>query len=120
MLRSESWDRVSVRLARHFVRRSVLVAILGLLAATHAWAQATADNAGNSSSTQLEKVTVTAKKLEEQLRRHHIISLRLENVFDRQHASSLGTGVRDSDGSDYVYWNLGVPRTLSGRYTYKF
>jgi outer membrane cobalamin receptor len=53
-------------------------------------------------------------------KRHHIISLRLENVFDRQYASSLGTGVRDSDGSDYVYWNLGVPRTLEGRYTFKF
>lgn len=52
--------------------------------------------------------------------RHHIITLRLENVFDRQYASSLGTGVRDADGSDYIYWNRGVPRTLEGRYTYKF
>jgi outer membrane receptor protein involved in Fe transport len=52
--------------------------------------------------------------------RHHVISLRLENVFDRQYATSLGTAERDSDGSDYTYWNLGVPRTLQGRYTYKF
>ena len=52
--------------------------------------------------------------------RRHVVSLRLENVFDRQYATSLGTAERDSDGSDYTYWNLGVPRTLQGRYTYKF
>jgi outer membrane cobalamin receptor len=52
--------------------------------------------------------------------RHHIVSVRLENAFDRQYATSLGTAERDSDGSDYVYWNLGVPRTLQARYTYKF
>ena len=51
---------------------------------------------------------------------HHILTLRLQNAFDRQYASSLGTGVRDVDGSEYVYWNLGVPRTLQVRYTYKF
>jgi outer membrane cobalamin receptor len=52
--------------------------------------------------------------------RRHIISVRLENAFDRLYATSLGTAVRDSDGSDYTYWNLGVPRTLEARYTYKF
>jgi outer membrane cobalamin receptor len=52
--------------------------------------------------------------------RHHIITLRLENVFDRQYATSLGTGVSDADGSTYTYSNLGVPRTLEARYTYKF
>jgi outer membrane cobalamin receptor len=52
--------------------------------------------------------------------RHHIISIRLENLFDRQYATSLGTAERDSDGSDYTYWNLGVPRTLQARYTYRF
>ena len=52
--------------------------------------------------------------------RHHILSLRIENLFDRQYATSLGNGVSDADGSDYTYWNLGLPRTLEGRYTYKF
>ncbi len=53
-------------------------------------------------------------------RHHHLISLRIENLFDRQYATSLGTAESDVDGSDYTYWNLGVPRTLEGRYTYKF
>ena len=53
-------------------------------------------------------------------RHHHIITLRLENVFDRQYATGLGTAQSDADGSLYTYANLGVPRTLEGRYTYKF
>jgi outer membrane cobalamin receptor len=52
--------------------------------------------------------------------RHHIISLRLENVFDRQYATGLGTAESDVDGSTYTFANLGVPRTLEARYTYKF
>jgi vitamin B12 transporter len=52
--------------------------------------------------------------------RHHIISVRLENVFDRQYATALSTAERDSDGSFYTYGDLGVPRTLEARYTYKF
>jgi outer membrane cobalamin receptor len=51
---------------------------------------------------------------------HHIISLRLENVFDRQYATSLGTAQDDATGNYYTYQNLGVPRTLAGRYTYRF
>jgi outer membrane cobalamin receptor len=52
--------------------------------------------------------------------RHHIISLRLENVFDRRYATGLGTAESDVDGSTYTFANLGVPRTLEARYTYKF
>jgi vitamin B12 transporter len=52
--------------------------------------------------------------------RHQLITARLQNAFDRQYATSLGTTQRDSDGSDYTYWNLGVPRTFSIRYTYQF
>jgi vitamin B12 transporter len=52
--------------------------------------------------------------------RHHLITARLENAFDRRYAASLGTGQRDVDGSDYTYWNLGVPRTLEVRYSYRF
>ncbi len=53
-------------------------------------------------------------------KRHQTISVRLENVFDRQYATSLGSGVGDADGSNYTYWNLGVPRTFEARYTYHF
>jgi outer membrane cobalamin receptor len=52
--------------------------------------------------------------------RRNIITLRLENVFDQVYASGLSNAQRDSDGSTYTYWNLGVPRTFSLRYTYKF
>jgi outer membrane cobalamin receptor len=52
--------------------------------------------------------------------RHHKINVSLSNVFDTTYATSLGKGVRDADGSDYTYWNLGTPRTLSARYTYRF
>jgi vitamin B12 transporter len=52
--------------------------------------------------------------------RRNILSLRLENVFDQTYASGLGNAFRDSDGGRYTYWNLGVPRTFSLRYTYKF
>ncbi len=52
--------------------------------------------------------------------RRHTLNLRLENLFDKQYATSLGNAPRDSDGSDYTYWNLGVPRTASLRYTFKF
>jgi vitamin B12 transporter len=52
--------------------------------------------------------------------RRHTLNLRLENLFDKQYATSLGNAPRDSDGSGYTYWNLGVPRTASLRYTFKF
>lgn len=52
--------------------------------------------------------------------RHHSITARLENAFDRQYASSIGSATRDSDGSNYTYWNLGVPRTFQLRYNYRF
>ncbi len=52
--------------------------------------------------------------------RHHSITARLENVFDKQYASSIGSAERDSDGSNYTYWNLGVPRTFELRYNYRF
>jgi len=51
---------------------------------------------------------------------NHKINLALSNVFGTMYATSLGKGVRDADGSDYSYWNLGAPRTFSARYTYRF
>ena len=52
--------------------------------------------------------------------RHHSLTARLENAFDKQYASSIGSAERDSDGSNYTYWNLGVPRTFELRYNYQF
>ena len=52
--------------------------------------------------------------------RSHKISLALSNVFGAMYATSVGKGVRDADARDYTYWNLGAPRTLSARYTYRF
>ena len=52
--------------------------------------------------------------------RHHTITARLQNAFDKEYAASLGSAQRDADGSDYTYWNLGMPRTFEVRYTYQF
>lgn len=52
--------------------------------------------------------------------RRHKINVSLSNVFDAVYASSLAKGVRDADGSSYTYWNLGTPRTLAARYSYRF
>ena len=51
---------------------------------------------------------------------HHLITARLQNAFDKQYAASIGSAERDADGSNYTYWNLGVPRTFEIRYTYRF
>ena len=52
--------------------------------------------------------------------RHQHIDATVQNVFDKQYATGLGTGERDSDASNFTYWNLGVPRTLRLAYTYQF
>lgn len=48
------------------------------------------------------------------------IDLSVQNLFNRVYASGLGSASRDSDGSSYTYWNLGVPRNLRVSYTYAF
>lgn len=52
--------------------------------------------------------------------RRQSITARLENAFDKQYATSLGSSLRDADQSSYTYWNLGVPRTLQLRYNLQF
>jgi outer membrane receptor protein involved in Fe transport len=52
--------------------------------------------------------------------RRSMINLRIENLFDEEYAAALGTTQRDSDGSDYTYWNRGLPRTYTLRYSYRF
>ncbi len=52
--------------------------------------------------------------------RHQRLDLSLQNLFNRTYATGLGTATRDADGSNYTYWNLGVPRNLRIAYTYKF
>jgi outer membrane receptor for ferric coprogen and ferric-rhodotorulic acid len=53
-------------------------------------------------------------------RRQNRIDVSLQNLFDRTYATSLGSATRDSDGSNYTYWNLGVPRNLRIAYTHNF
>jgi vitamin B12 transporter len=52
--------------------------------------------------------------------RHQRLDFSLQNLFDRTYATGLGNATRDSDGSKYTYWNLGVPRNLRIAYTYHF
>jgi vitamin B12 transporter len=53
-------------------------------------------------------------------RKRQRIDVVVQNLFDRTYASRLATGTRDADGSNYTYWNLGLPRTLRVAYTYGF
>jgi len=48
------------------------------------------------------------------------IDMTLQNIANKQYATGLGSGIRDSDGSSYTFWDLGVPRTLRIQYTYGF
>jgi vitamin B12 transporter len=50
----------------------------------------------------------------------HRIDARITNLFDEEYASSLGNAERDADGSPYVYWNVGAPRSVGISYTYAF
>jgi outer membrane cobalamin receptor len=52
--------------------------------------------------------------------KHHLLTARIANVFDKEYAASIGSAERDADGSNYTYWNLGLPRTFGLRYTYRF
>jgi vitamin B12 transporter len=52
--------------------------------------------------------------------RRHRLGFRLENIFDETYATSLALGTRDSDGSAYVYHNLGMPRTFHATYRLQF
>jgi outer membrane cobalamin receptor len=52
--------------------------------------------------------------------RHNRIDFAIQNLLNRTYATGLGTASRDSDGSDYTYWNLGIPRTFRLSYTYHF
>ena len=53
-------------------------------------------------------------------RQAHLLTARIANVFDKEYAASIGSAERDADGSNYTYWNLGLPRTFEVRYTYQF
>ncbi len=52
--------------------------------------------------------------------RRQRIDVTVQNLFDKTYATGLGTGIRDSDGSPYTFWNLGVPRTLRISYSHAF
>lgn len=50
----------------------------------------------------------------------HLVSLRLENLFDKEYVTSLGNGRDDISGESYLYGNLGMGRTVHVGYTYSF
>jgi outer membrane cobalamin receptor len=52
--------------------------------------------------------------------RHQQIDLHLNNAFNKTYDSGLGYGVNDDTGNPYVAHNLGLRRTFSAYYTYKF
>lgn len=52
--------------------------------------------------------------------RRHMITVRVANLLGTTYATSLGKATSDADGSAYTYWNLGLPRTFSARYSYRF
>jgi outer membrane cobalamin receptor len=52
--------------------------------------------------------------------RHQHVDVAVVNLFDKQYATGLGSGVRDADGSNYTYQDRGEPRTLRVAYTYQF
>jgi outer membrane cobalamin receptor len=49
----------------------------------------------------------------------HLIVLRAENLADKEYATGVGSGTRDTGGS-FLYDNLGMERTLHASYTYRF
>ncbi len=51
--------------------------------------------------------------------RAHNVTVRAENLTDKEYATGVGSGVRDAGGS-YLYDNLGMERTLHASYTYRF
>ena len=50
----------------------------------------------------------------------HRLSLRIQNLSDKEYATRIDRGSLDSDGSSYLYSNLGMERTLHLSYTYQF
>jgi outer membrane receptor for ferric coprogen and ferric-rhodotorulic acid len=52
--------------------------------------------------------------------RHQRIDLHLNNAFNKTYYSGLGYGVNDDTANPYVVHDLGLRRTFSAYYTYKF
>jgi outer membrane cobalamin receptor len=52
--------------------------------------------------------------------RRQRIDLHLNNAFNKTYISGLGYGVNDDTGNPYVVHDLGVRRTFSAYYTYRF
>lgn len=53
-------------------------------------------------------------------RQQHRLTARLENLADVSYATGVGRAKRDATGENYLYRNLGVPRTFHVGYTYQF
>lgn len=50
----------------------------------------------------------------------HQLTLRIENLTDKEYASRVDRGTLDATGTSYLFDNLGMSRTLHAGYTYRF
>ena len=68
-----------------------------------------------------ERLELLTRPAEQEWAEHrHRIGARIENALDEDYATSIGRGRLDLDNSSYAYRNLGAPRSLHARYTYRF
>ncbi|MFT5322149.1 MAG: outer membrane receptor protein involved in Fe transport [Pseudohongiellaceae bacterium] len=52
--------------------------------------------------------------------RQHQLTLRIENITDKEYASRVERGTLDVSGTSYLYDNLGMSRSLHAAYSYRF
>jgi len=50
----------------------------------------------------------------------HQLTLRIENLTDKEYASRVDRGTLDASGTSYLFDNLGMSRTVHAGYTYRF
>lgn len=51
---------------------------------------------------------------------NHLVFFRVENLFDKEYTTGLGTATSDLTGDSYLYDNLGMERTFHLGYSYSF
>ncbi|MBT3711047.1 MAG: hypothetical protein HOG19_16515, partial [Gammaproteobacteria bacterium] len=50
----------------------------------------------------------------------HQLTVRLENLTDKEYASRVDRGTLDASGTSYLFDNLGMSRTVHAGYSYRF
>ena len=53
-------------------------------------------------------------------RRHHKVTARLENAFDKTYATRINSGLIDNSTQRFLFRNLGTPQTFHLNYSYAF